>query len=432
VSRFRKILYPIVITLLAWLAVLPYWPTLRDEAAHIYTAWQQVRGTGETSPGNENGPVTGTEGDNRRERAIAPPKPAGALPAPKAGDSPAKAVDPFIREARERANKDPEAAMQWLQAQSTGSERLRGMLEVVALWAAEDSESAMLWLESNAQGLARLETLNSGVELWARRDPQAAAGWVDGMANDQSKIAAAKSLATTWGQSNPTAATEWLDRLPSGPVREEAAGALALSWMETDAAGAADWARQEAVENGNTAMLNQVIEKYARLAPNEAESFARKLDSQLTQLQSSSLSETRYFEAFVQTRAERNPAETAEWLENFDKSDPFYSPDHAKQLMTAWTATDSIAASAWLSEQAISPERDAAIVGFAESIRRFEPEAAATWANTISDAEIRMQELTKSVQSWAQTKPDAALQWVIDAELEPALQEQLAREIGFE
>ena len=69
--------------------------------------------------------------------------------------------DSFILEARRRGREDPTAAMDWLQSQHSGSERLRGMLEVVALWAAEDSESALLWLESNAHGLARLDTLNS-------------------------------------------------------------------------------------------------------------------------------------------------------------------------------------------------------------------------------------------------------------------------------
>ena len=88
--------------------------------------------------------------------------------------------------------------MQWLQSEFTGPERLRGMLEVVAVWAADDSENALLWLESNAQGLARLETLNSGIELWSQQDPTAAATWVEGMANDGSKVTAATVLAATW------------------------------------------------------------------------------------------------------------------------------------------------------------------------------------------------------------------------------------------
>jgi len=99
---------------------------------------------------------------------------------------------------------------------------------------------------------------------------------------------------------------------------------------------------------------------------------------------------------------------------------------------SAWTRKDHKGAGEWLTGLPPGPARDAAIAGFSETIRRFEPEAAAAWADAISDPEKRIQELSKSVQTWAQTKPDAALNWIVTSELEPALQEQLAREIGFE
>ena len=196
-SQLSKVLYLCAILLLAWLAVLPHWPTIKEEAQNFYAAWQQIRNPVEEVDSKE--PAEDFEKSTTRERVIAAPKPAAELLVQAAVED--ETLDPFLKEARERALADPEAAMQWLQEQSTGTERLRGMLEVVALWAADDSESALLWLESNAQGLARLETLNSGVELWAERDPQAAAGWIDGMANDGSKISAAKSLASTWVRS---------------------------------------------------------------------------------------------------------------------------------------------------------------------------------------------------------------------------------------
>ncbi|PXA03783.1 hypothetical protein DDZ13_10880 [Coraliomargarita sinensis] len=421
-SKLSKTFYLIVILLLALLALQPHWPAVRDEAKNLYAAWEQIRSsaqeTSHTADRNEE------EVEPVRKRAIAAPKPAEKLAASANDHTGTETLDPFIREARERANKDPEAAMQWLQEQSVGEERLRGMLEVVALWAARDSESALLWLESNAQGLARLETLNSGVELWAQRDPEAAAGWIDGMANDQSKISAAKSLASTWVQTNPAAATQWLDALPDGPIREEAASSLTLSWMESDPASAAAWAQQDAAANGNEQVLDKVIEKYARIAPDEAETFVRQLTPP-----GSSDADPGYFDKLVEAKAKSDPSGTAEWLKNFQKGDPFYSVEHTKSLMAVWTETDSIAASTWLSEQPLGPERDAAIVGFSDSIRRFEPDAAAAWADTISDPNRRMQQLKKSVQSWARTKPEAALNWVINAELEPALQEELAREI---
>ncbi len=124
--------------------------------------------------------------------------------------------------------------------------------------------------------------------------------------------------------------------------------------------------------------------------------------------------------------------ETANWLQTLPQDDALYRSEHAAILMQVWAETDSIAASAWLSDHSIGPQRDAAIAGFAQSIQRFEPEAAATWANTITNPDQRLQKLQDSIRRWAANDPHAALNWVIRAELEPALQEQLARDIGID
>ena len=68
----------------------------------------------------------------------------------------------------------------------------------------------------------------------------------------------------------------------------------------------------------------------------------------------------------------------------------------------------------------------------AETIQRFEPEAAATWASTISDPDQRSKQLTESIRTWGKGKPHAALEWVISSDLAPAEKEQLASEIGFD
>lgn len=426
-SRRSSILYLIAILLLAWLAASPYWPGLKQEAAHLYAAWQHVRSAAESPVDTATTKEAAAVKEyGLRERRIAPPKPIdGRLVAAAAAGDAGDTLDPFIREARSRAQQDPEAAMQWLQEQSTGAERLRGMLEVVALWAAQDSESALLWLESNAQGLARLETLNSGVELWAERDPLAAANWIDGMANDLSKVAAAKSLATTWARRDPRAAAVWLDGLPGGPVRQQAASALTLAWMETDPASATAWASLETQRSGDQQLLLQAIDQFVKLAPEEAAAFVRELP------QPDASGPSIYAQRLVQARAENDPAATADWLQSLTAEDPLNLTRNNTTLMEVWTRTDSIAASTWLNEQPPGPRRDAAIAGFAASIQSFEPAAAAAWADTISDPQLRLEQLTQTIRNWAGQDSGSALDWLMASELEPELQQQLAREINI-
>jgi len=405
---------------LAAMATLPYWPQLRNEARMLHEAWEQVRAGEASRPEDAPAPKKSKpEAEPTRLRKVATPAlSAGVSPIAETG------ADPFLAEARRRAGEDPEAAMQWLQTQSTGTERLRGMLEVVALWAAEDSESALLWLESNAQGLARLETLHSGVELWAERDPQAAAEWIDGMANDGSKVAAAKSLATKWVQAHPEAAAQWVSGLPDGPTRKAATEALAEAWATQDPEAASVWAFQEAEFNGNYELLNTTIREFSRQSPEDAEAFVRKM----AEAGHSNIA----LAAHVVGRAEQDPVATAEWLDGLSPKDPIYSAEYANGLMQVWAESDSIAASEWLSQLPQSPQRDAAAYGFSESIQRFEPEAAAAWANSIGDPQRRVQRLEASVRAWAKTQPVEALEWVKSAELEPGLREKLAREIPWD
>lgn len=405
---------------LALLAVWPYLPQLQKECLLLVRTWEQVR-AGESAQPDEKPESSEAEPESKQTRSRQVVTPDQITEAAPVADTEA---DPFLAEARRRAEEDPEAAMQWLQSQSTSSERLRGMLEVVALWAADDSESALLWLESNAQGLARLETLNSGVELWAERDPVAAAGWIDGMASDGSKLAAAKSLAAKWVESDPEAAAKWVSGLPNDPVRQEATRALAEAWVRKDPEAASVWAFQEAEFNGNYELLNTTIREFSKQSPEEAEAFVRDMaDADYSNIALAS---------YVVGRAEQDPVATAEWLAGLSPDDPIYSTEYANGLMQVWAESDSIAASEWLSQQPQGPQRDAAVYGFSESIQRFEPEAAAAWANTIDDPERRVERLEASVRSWAETRPVEALEWLKSAELEPSLREQLAREIPWD
>jgi hypothetical protein len=298
------------------------------------------------------------------------------------------------------------------------------MLEVVALWAAEDSESALLWLESNAQGLARLETLNNGIELWAERNPTEASQWIDGMANDGSKAVAAKALAVTWAQAEPTVAAEWVAGLPAGPIQEQTKEALAKSWVMQDAKAASIWALTEAEFNGDYDLLDETIREFSKQSPEEAESFVRDL------------AEANYSEiavaSHVMGRAEEDPAATAEWLARMAPTDPIYSAEYANGLMQIWAESDSIAASEWLSTQNPGQLRDAAISGFSESILRYEPEAAAVWANTMSDTDRRMEQLTHNIEIWARSQPTEAHEWIQAAELEPAVRTHLANLISVD
>ena len=330
--------------------------------------------------------------------------------------------DPFLVEARRRAKEDPAAALTWLQTEAAGKDRLRGMLEVVALWAAKDAKSALLWLESNAPGLSRIETLNSGIELWSQQDPTAAADWIDGMANDGSKLAAAKTLAANWANKNPGDASKWVGQLPEGSLRSTAAEALIESWAKTDPKAAAIWAFSEAEFNGDVDLFNQSIQYYAEANSAEAEQLLRAVNEAHEAPGS--------INAYVRTLAQDDPANAIDWYDSLDTNDPLNQPENIEIILQEWGRTDSVTASQWLSKTAPGPQRDAAIVGFTKSIAEFDPEIATTWSADIADPKIRTENLTQNVQKWAQIQPEQALDWIRqEVTLEPELRNTLISDI---
>ncbi|HAQ58059.1 MAG TPA: hypothetical protein DCR32_03445, partial [Opitutae bacterium] len=115
---------------LATLAVLPHTDTIRNEWHHLRETWEIVRSRAPSQP-TAAVESSNTPGKSDRGRTVLKPTPADpTFIAKSAADN-----DPFLAEARRRAKDDPESAMAWLQVQSLSQDSVRGMLEIVAVWA---------------------------------------------------------------------------------------------------------------------------------------------------------------------------------------------------------------------------------------------------------------------------------------------------------
>jgi len=420
IRQFRSYIIVLVDALIL-ATIFPHAVKLRTELERLRIAESTPAASEEIA--KTNGPVieeadedSPKENDGRRD-LILPQQPASTFIE--------EPEDPLLAEVRALAENDPEAAMDWLATEVSSADRLRGMLEVVAIWAARDSESALLWLESNAHGLARHETIHSGMELWSQQDPVAAANWIDGMANDASKATAASTLVSNWLVSDPREASKWVTRLPSGMIRQAASRALVDTMLTQESNGTAiNWALQEAVHFDNPELFDYSIQKLTEIAPEESESRLREI--------SADYDTTSAVETYLKTLTEQDPIQASNWLGTLNSSDPLYNPDLHSTFMREWSKSDSVAASTWLSEASSGPARDAAILGFAETMIDYEPEAVAAWTNTISDPQTRLNWLTHAVQTWSRTNPAETLRWLKETELDPALRSELARDIAAE
>jgi hypothetical protein len=239
------------------------------------------------------------------------------------------------------------------------------------------------------------------------------------MADDGSKTTAATALAANWGMSDPSSAAQWIFNMPLGPTRKNASKALLNSWISTNPVEAAEWAALESQQSGNGDALEHCIQEITKKDLGTAENLLRQYQS--------SYPETLLLEKYIQSRANIDPNQTSQWLDNLPEDDPLKTTMAAKVLLQEWTRSDSVAASAWLNEQPPGTRRDAAIEGFVESIQTYDSNAAATWSNAISDPTQRIRSLALSIEYWSQSDPQAAANWVEETSLSSELRNDLNR-----
>ncbi|RPG83070.1 MAG: hypothetical protein CBC33_009760 [Coraliomargarita sp. TMED73] len=134
---------------------------------------------------------------------------------------------------------------------------------------------------------------------------------------------------------------------------------------------------------------------------------------------------------YLQSLVRQDPAMAADWLDSLDPAtDKLYGDELNTTLLEEWSRSDSVAASAWLGRADPGPARDAAIVGFATTMIDYEPVAVAEWTRVIEDPQTRSNWLTHTLQTWARSEPEQAMEWLHSAGLDPSLHEQLARELA--
>ncbi|MGK0456850.1 MAG: hypothetical protein ACJAUA_001161 [Zhongshania aliphaticivorans] len=205
--------------------------------------------------------------------------------------------------------------------------------------------------------------------------------------------------------------------MPFSSLRSSTAEALIESWATTDPKAASIWAFSEAEFNGDMELFNQSIQYYAEADPEEAAQLLRAVNGANEAPDA--------VDAYVRTLAQEDPAQAMNWQAALSPGDPLNRTENLTTIMQEWSHTDSVNASAWLSEAQPGPQRDAAIIGFTTTLSTFDPEVAVAWSSSISDPNQRVKNLTSSVQTWAETQPEQAMDWLKTAEMDPGLRNAL-------
>ena len=261
-----------------------------------------------------------------------------------------------------------------------------------------------------------------------------------------SKESDLSAVMSGWASANPTEAMALLGNLPENMASYKAqiAEALVAGLADTDTALATSLALRLAAEGTGQAermiggIASEVLRKEGAAAASVwvsglpdgaakgaamsrvAGSFAREDAQAAAKWVEGFASEGFASRAVAEVGAElgrQDPGSAVNWLENLPAGPG--QADGFRNVMGDWEDADPQAASAYLAGMQQSPQRDAAISGFASGYAWQNPLASIEWAQDISDPGLRQRTLIRAGQAYYNREPEAARAWLETSNLPP-------------
>lgn len=144
--------------------------------------------------------------------------------------------------ARRMAEADPAAAQAWFSSLPASAEREHAGTSIVNAWAQKDPRAALEWLQDNLQG-GRTQAFTHVAEALAAQGIDRAKQLLEAMPPGTQRDRVVSTIAQTWADKDYKPAMEWVLSLPpDDPGRREALGNISHQWPEKDLAGAAAFA----------------------------------------------------------------------------------------------------------------------------------------------------------------------------------------------
>jgi hypothetical protein len=164
-------------------------------------------------------------------------------------------------------------------------------------------------------------------------------------------------------------AQNFVDTVQDPDLRAGALTRVTMEMMQEDRAAAAEWLVQYGDEEASSYAANRLADQWSREDPQAAMEWAGQLSG------------------------ESRASAYQETMEN-------------------WARQDATAAGQYLETLSNSPERDAAVEGYATRVSREDPAGAMAWAETINNAETRQETVIEVAQDWYRSDRVAAEQWI--------------------
>lgn len=268
----------------------------------------------------------------------------------------------------EKANQDPESALQEAMLMPQGYERDSALQGVIDAWAVQDPQQAFAYVERIADNRIRLQLQETILYRWAEVDPQAAYDVMQTMPKGRTSNVS-YTIFTNIANQDPREALNLIENISSSRIRVDAYNATMQTWAAKDAPAAANYVLQIDSKQLKQQLATTVIQYLSSQSPDDALLFAQELDPT--------------GQLYMQDTVIGQIAST--------------NPERAFQLAQS-------------AEQATV--RQQLMVTVVNNLSYQDPSRAAAMIDQIPSAEVTADIINSVTYNWANSDPDAAMAWV--------------------
>jgi hypothetical protein len=249
--------------------------------------------------------------------------------------------------------------------------------------------------------------LYSIVNGWATVDSGGASKFVNTIEDDRQKSMLSSGIVQGLLVNGVDDALAFVSGLPAEDEgRSRHMSTIASEMLEQGVETAAAWVSNIGDDDLQGGAMNRIAESYASEDLEGAVAWVGK--------HAGNESANRAVSEVAERWAESDPQAVIDWAGNLPET---AQAGVYKEALDEWTEKDPLAASEYLSQMPDSAAKNSAIDGFARELAGDDGEAAVTWAQTITDANLRTETLSQVARDWYRQDQNAASEWLITSGL---------------
>ena len=268
-------------------------------------------------------------------------------------------------------------------------------------WAELDGRSALAYALENTAGWQQEGALVATLEGWVKREPQTALNWaLENPGTDPFYSERLNAVIRQLAITDPRRAFDAAASIEQGSYRASALSVVMDELFETGRfEGSLSWIDDLPDTMDQSVAVEHLARRWSRYEPVLAAEWVESLSGQPGQ--QSALA------AVSATWAAVDPQRAADWASRLVEG-----PDRAGSVTTVvetWLQSGDLGEAAeWLNSQPSHPDFDQAVTKVAIATLQVDPETAMTWADSITDDNLRNTTMTMVGNLWMSEDPQGA------------------------